>query len=111
MANDIPFAGNLDTKVQIWGVNSELNGLMERIETPVMLHETMAKVVSATVNEVIDTKVENVGKSVYIIRKRRGVTANTKLTLKDLVANVTFNITGVTILNRTHLIIVCESYG
>jgi len=105
----LPFAGQLDTKVQIHKMEYTVNVARERIETPVLICDTKASVKSNTGTEGADTKVEVTGKSVYIIRKRAGVESKEKLTLTD--GDTVFRITHVGKLTRAFLILTCESNG
>lgn len=104
-----PYIGALNTKVQIYRMDTVRDAVGASKETPVLVCDTFASPDDNSGGEVVNEKILHVVRGVYTIRKRAGLMGDEKLVLYDGVAQ--FNVEHVRKLGRSHLQLVVQSTG
>ncbi len=108
MADMIPFTGKMDTKVQVYRMEMTVNELSEHIPAEVLVVDTWAMQDSEVGNLQVNEKVEHIVTSSFTIGKRNGLVGSKEL---KLVANgISYRVTHIRPIQRSHLKIICTSY-
>lgn len=108
MANDKPFIGKMDRKIQIYKVETIKNEVAEDIPKDILAVDTYAFMSDLSGTEDVEGKIRHIITRSYIIRKRDGLLKSVEMKLVD--GDQSFNVYHVRQIERSHLMLLVNTY-